>query len=80
MKELFFIKRQSMGCPECTKNIPGDPLTKENKILVLLWQKRGAILLTLQWRVTAHFPTDSNSYSIIIETGSPSVLDSLSGK
>lgn len=69
-----------MGCPECTKNIPGDPLTKENKTLGPVVIQRGAILLTLQWKVTAHFPTDSNSYIIIIETGSPSVLDSLSGK
>lgn len=69
-----------MGYPECTKNIPGDPLIEENMTLGPVVTERGAILLTLQWRVTAHFPTDSNSYSIIIETGSSSVLDSLSGK
>lgn len=37
-----------MGCPECTKNIPGDPLTKENKTLGSVVTERGAILLTLQ--------------------------------
>ena len=37
-----------MGYPECTKNIPGDPLIEENMTLGPVVTERGAILLTLQ--------------------------------